>query len=671
MAQFKVKGPDGKTYTVRGDNAEGAAKAVHQMIAEQGRGSIVDPFMQGVVPFADEAAGVVGGVMNMLPDSLGGGKFGDGGFHAGFTGVRDEANKNYEAFEARNPKTSMAAEMIGSIPTAIIPGVGAMKGASVASKVARGIGSGALYGGVYGAGKGDNNAEGMDLMGRGWDAANDAVIAGGLGGGIPLVGKAVGATVDRASRFNRGKPTGLPKVRPAGGDLILDDLANEGRTIAGVGREARSLGPQATISDVSENLGGRTAQLANSDNPMRGRVRNFFKGREAGAKGRLNDVYDGALGNKPDVYLHLEGLKRMRGDTGRSLYELSDPVPIRMTKKLAAILNSPSGGEALKKAAKNAADERTGIKFKMGPQAETRHWDQVKRALDDMIDSSYEADSFGAKKATNKTGLLTDMKNDLLHEVDLQNENWAKARKAWTSDTAHLKAFDKGMNIFSTKEHPDFWAAQLKEMADADKEALILGVRAAVDKAKGVVKNGALKSRQLLDSDWNAEKITATLGDEEGKKLISKLRAEDAMASTKNKALGPSQTSDLLDNPFRSRGLGEATEQMNELKMMATGHPLKGVQKFLDRVLSALDNDKLISLADSVGPPMIATGRQRDLWVRALRDYDIGRRAGMKKSEAIQKLVQRFGGIAGRAATNSNPLELTITNPLGSPEGSQ
>ena len=159
---------------------------------------------------------------------------------------------------------------------------------------------------------------------------------------------------------------------------------------------------------------------------------------------------------------------------------------------------------------------------------------------------------------TKKGRDLTIIAKALRNELDQQVPDYAAARQAWAGPTQAMNAFDRGSKIFSSSEHPDVLAADLASMSKGEQDAYKLGARAAVDKAMGTVRNGALKGRNLLDSDWNHQKLLTVLGPQEGEKLANSLLGEQAMADTANQALGNSATSRRMDNPFRSQQVSAA-----------------------------------------------------------------------------------------------------------------
>lgn len=148
------------------------------------RGSWLDPVMQGVtMGFGDELAGAFGGAM----DAISGGSFDEG-----YARTRDTARGNLEAYRARNPVASTALEIAGAVPTALIPGGAAVRGANIATKVGRGMAAGAGYGAVAGYGAGEGG-----VKNRVENATRGAAVGAAVGGAVPVAGRVIGKAVGR------------------------------------------------------------------------------------------------------------------------------------------------------------------------------------------------------------------------------------------------------------------------------------------------------------------------------------------------------------------------------------------------------------------------------------------------------------------------------------------
>ena len=100
-----------------------------------------------------------------------------------------------EAYRKANPVASTVASIAGSLPTAIIPGVGAanvLRGIGMAGKAARGIGTvaaGAAYGGLSGAGEATEGNRGAGACQGATIGAVLAPAGAAIGRGVQAVGQ--------------------------------------------------------------------------------------------------------------------------------------------------------------------------------------------------------------------------------------------------------------------------------------------------------------------------------------------------------------------------------------------------------------------------------------------------------------------------------------------------
>lgn len=182
-------------------------------------GSIADPLGQGLsFGFSDELAGGLGAGVNSVANLFGAGT--GESFGQAYEGIRDSARYNNEAFQTRNPKTGLAAELVGGILTggAGAARVGALKGAQSLGRLGA-VGAG--QGGAYGLGA----SEADDIGGLLTDTAKGAALGGAGGLLLPAAGRAV------ANRFkSAGEAASQSGGRVAG---LLDDVGDEATDVLG------------------------------------------------------------------------------------------------------------------------------------------------------------------------------------------------------------------------------------------------------------------------------------------------------------------------------------------------------------------------------------------------------------------------------------------------------
>lgn len=156
------------------------------------------------------------------------------GFDEGYDRMTTKIRGDIDRYAERHPVKAAMADVAGAIPTAMIPGGAAVRGAGLATKVARGAIAGASYGAARGYGEGEGG------VGERADAAAHGAALGGLvGGAVPVAGRAVGKAA--------GKVIGRRKVPSVN---QLDEAATalyKRADDAGVAIQPKALARGATI----------------------------------------------------------------------------------------------------------------------------------------------------------------------------------------------------------------------------------------------------------------------------------------------------------------------------------------------------------------------------------------------------------------------------------------
>ncbi|WP_152048266.1 hypothetical protein [Aureimonas psammosilenae] len=541
--------------------------------------------------------------------------------------LRDQIRVQNRQAQEEAPGSYMAGQLAGGIAsTAPVAGAGIFGGAGrsafekLALSGATGAGTGAVQG--FGAGEGG-------LEARLSEAKAGALIGGGVGlAALPLgaaVGKGVNAISDVLAA--RGGPVGRGAQ-----DLLRRTVANEGLTLDDVAQRAREMGPSAMLADTSEGLRYMTEQLAHSNAPSRSNVINAVRERGNAAGGRITSAYDDVLGPRPNVQQTLADMAREAKGRADPLYAQAraENLPVDVNPVIQAIdgqlmtpadrIAGPSGlpaddvDKALSWVRSHLTDgqsQRTGID----------HLDRLERRVRAQTKSAFEGGRSDVGHALNEVGKV------LRGQMKASSPIYAQARQTFADDAAVKEAFETGQTLFGRKVHPDFLAAEVADMSDAERQALRLGTRAAVDQAMGSVRNGSLKGRQLLDADWNERKILQVLGEDDGRQLIGALQGEGAMAETANQVLGGPATARRLDNPFRAEA-----PTVNRVPSGAVHAGLTLAQKGVDK-LTAAQRDKM---ARELGPLLTATGDNRERTVRGLLDM-----LGARESATTNPLLSR------------------------------
>lgn len=174
---------------------------------------------------------------------------------------RDLARKQNEVAQAANPKAFLAGELGSGIGTSFIPGIGAAKGASLASKLAMAAGQGAAYG--LGTSKADLTKGELDAAAL--DALKSGTVSAGVSGalhGLPSALKYLsGKGAEQAERLAESA-TGATRAQAekfapnAGRELLDRGIVKFGSTPGSIAKRAQGLMGQSgdDISSVLSNL---------------------------------------------------------------------------------------------------------------------------------------------------------------------------------------------------------------------------------------------------------------------------------------------------------------------------------------------------------------------------------------------------------------------------------
>ncbi|WP_422383283.1 hypothetical protein [Roseibium album] len=155
---------------------------------------VVDAFTQGAsFGFGDELTALEAGMLGRTPEGAWfdySKSFGDR-YDDALAAERGQQDK----FRKENPATAISAELLGGVATGAglagrgVTLAGQAAGKGLGTRVAAGMGEGALYGGAYGAGNADNSD-------RVSSAIEGAQLGAVLGGAIPAIGSGLRKSVE-------------------------------------------------------------------------------------------------------------------------------------------------------------------------------------------------------------------------------------------------------------------------------------------------------------------------------------------------------------------------------------------------------------------------------------------------------------------------------------------
>lgn len=174
-----------------------------------------------------------------------------------YRAARDFYRGKNRAAKAANPKTYVAGEIGGAIPTALVPLGTVAKGASLATKIGQGAKVGAGLGALSGAG----GSEAGTASGVAADASLGAALGAGVGGAVPAALEGVRAAAGpltarlREAAINQGRKalsgigTPLSARKPIAEEAVQQAL------------DSGAIRPLSSVTSIAERLEGQADTL--------------------------------------------------------------------------------------------------------------------------------------------------------------------------------------------------------------------------------------------------------------------------------------------------------------------------------------------------------------------------------------------------------------------------
>jgi hypothetical protein len=469
-------------------------------------------------------------------------------------GTYDENLKQAQGItqQAQNahPIASMAGNIVGGVGSMapVIAAAPALMGASGTAS----LGQNMLLGGMSGAAIG--GADSAVRSGGDLEAAkNGALISGGFGVAGPVVAKGIGLLGNKLiGTVKNLSPSG------AASNNLQEAIAASGGSVDDIARDiARN--PRLSPMDVDPNLQQMAMNLANQGGKSRSVMNSAVENRLSGAKGAVQDAFDTAITQTPDVKLYLDNLKATTQANARKAFgdALTGAKPVDVTPVLESIDNAISPGvngvvsktSDIPQGPVEQALARVRAKLANGNEvltdAERLH--QIQSGLRTEADTLAKSASGQDKLVANA---LRDVRQKLITQIDdATGGKFRPAQKQFADDNAIQDAFDKGLEVFkggtgknSLENRPEYWVDWVKNATPSELEAAKTGVRVAVDQAVSSVRNAAAKGQAIGDVDFNVARLESLLGKKETAALVQALKDEQRIAQTNAKLFAGSQT---------------------------------------------------------------------------------------------------------------------------------
>lgn len=412
--------------------------------------------------------------------------------------------------------------------------------------------------------------------------------------------------------------------------------------------------PGSSVADV----GGKSTRdllrtTVNVPGPAKDRVAKQVTLRQFGQGDRLKDAIGRTFAD-PDGYLSAKDELAQAAQTQAApLYERAYARPVHFSQALEDILKTPAGQRALGQAQRLAANEQQPFRqifININGQAkrvpDTRGWDYIKRAMDDMIEGQKDPIT---GKVTNEGRILIGLKERMLKEVDAFNPDYRKARQVFGGVAQVERALEFGRA--SATMSPEAIRRAMAKMTPAEKEAARIGraenLRQLIDKA-GVTNNAILK---IFSNRQNIEGLRAMFDSPTQFQQFRKAIFQEARKRATYEAVkGNSTTASQLADMFESGGTG------NNLGALATAATTGSPSATLQWVGSQLRRLGGLTprVADEMSKRLMSTSPQqaREL-VNELMRIEASKVTALQKSQMLQSLLSRqlttqtVGGFSG------------------------
>lgn len=507
--------------------------------------------------------------------------------------------------ERAHPVWFGAGNVAGALPTVAIPGLGAIRAATLPGKITGSVATGLGTGALVGAGTANG-----DLADRAKSALAGAGI-GVLGGLVALpLGAAIGAGLGKAAQWVSGRGI-TPAERRVAGAIERDAVSNAPNT------------PDAMLADAGPNLQRQAAAIYAMPGPGQGVIRNALAQRAAGASQRVTKALDAAFGAQKNLPATVQQLMQQRSAAASPLYAraYATQMPWKGAFEFSAtpvgriVTGTPAGRAAFKDAQRLAKNE--GVRIDLD-HMDIRALDYVKQALDDQITTLQRS---GANK---QAAAVTRLRDLLLFDADRISPDYAAARAAWAGPSAIKDAVEAGQSAFARAISPDELAQELSRLSPSERDGYVLGARAAVSQIMGTARNDAAAAfRELGQKGWNREKLGLLLGQQQADDLLRSLDAERAYQATAQGVMGNSETA------ARASAIKDFSTPGGNPAGAAAGYVNGGIMGLLRSMglsmgsagINAVQGKEMERLAAEAAQVLTATGAKRQALESTLRAH--------------------------------------------------
>lgn len=503
----------------------------------------------------------------------------------------------------------------------------------------------------YGAGIGTNAlVAGGDAIARGGgprDAAGTAMLAGGITAALPVVGKVAAVTKNAlvdpvVSPFKNALQSSIPSMQKKNAlSVVARRLANDDTTptqLAKMFDDAMEAGDDTVM--LLDIAGKQTKRLARAVSNVGGEgAENLARAldeRQLAQQERVTRSIRAGL-NDPELFFGtVDDILAKRASEAAPLYAKAYETPISLSKNLESILAKPSAAKALSKAITMAADEGIpsqnffasiaddgSVTIKRTPGI--RELDYLKRGLDDVIDGETETLINGVEKVSNKGRIVSNLKRELLSEMDAASPEYAAARKVYSSQSDALKAIQQGGKLL--KADPEIARRVISKMSPAEKELVQIGVAKELTDKLSKTQERLNAVTKIFGTPRQKAVLKAIFDDASAyDKFVADMTREAQKTASKAAVQGNSTTAQQLGD------ISSNTLDAGVMSNLAAGRPVAAAGNLIQKALSRASVFNEQSAKDIADILMTGTGDIRaaqqllgQLESMAIKDANVAR----------------------------------------------
>lgn len=446
---------------------------------------------------------------------------------------------------------------------------------------------------------------------------------------------------------------------------IIDTIGKE--NLPAVIQELKS-NERLSLMDVVPATRQMAQKLITTEGGHQNKFEKWVNERIGTAKGATSDIADASMGVPVNIVDKINKFKTDARAVGKKEIEPVvttagpvdvSPVITKIDAKLKPGVNSViTQGEplALGDIEKPLAAVRQFLTDDKSFRTDAKSLHQFQSALrakaDDLLNSQSGQDR-------QKGAALMAVRNDIVSAIDKASSTPGKYKEGLSKYKDEMdiqNAFQMGQLVTRNKlgrleDSPEFWNNWVKSASKEELEAAREGARLAVEHQIGGFKAGARKGQDIVESEFNREKLSALFGKEEIDKMAKQLKDERNIAQTNQQLIGNSQTAmrmkadSRVDLPVeRPAGLGPFLAPAAEIAVSGlTGMPgasiavvgaqlaNKGAYKYGKLPLAKKRNENITDL-------LTATGEDRAQLIKILESYVPGQKQSMLRNFALPVL---------------------------------